>query len=131
MQESLCGILGQDQEKLWRQVIQQAKQIREIRLRIGKPIMVRHEEGDFFLDEQGQFITDAKKAYQISGRELEDFFMRICQGSPYAFEDMLRQGFLTVSGGHRIGFAGQVVPGEDGRIRTITHLYYVNIRIAH
>ena len=31
----------------------------------------------------------------------------ICHDSLYAFEDELRQGFITVNGGHRVGIAGR------------------------
>lgn len=49
--------------------------------------------------------------------------------SLYAYEEELKQGFLTVQGGHRIGVCGQV-SAENGRIRRIWPISYLNIRIA-
>lgn len=128
---SLYRIFGQDDHNFWGQVIENAKEIREIRLRIRQPVLVRWGGRDCFVDELGHFTDRAEEAHRMSQQEMDDFFMHICHGSPYAFEDMVRQGFLTVPGGHRIGLTGQVVQGENGGIQTIKHLYYANIRIAH
>lgn len=130
-ENSLRRLFGQDVADFWNSVIAEADHIREIRMRIGQPILVRRTGNDVFLDEQGFFTDLAERAHKVTQQELDDFLMRICQGSPYAFEDMLRQGFLTVPGGHRIGMAGQTVCEESGRIRTMKHLYYLNIRISH
>ncbi|MBP3205830.1 MAG: stage III sporulation protein AA [Lachnospiraceae bacterium] len=131
MQDSLYRILGQGRNPMWEQVTGQAGRIREIRLRINQPIIVRLDGEECYLDGRGRFTGNIQEAQKISGQELDEFFMHLCQGSPYAFEEMLRQGFLTVPGGHRVGFAGQVVTENGKTIRTIKHLYYVNIRIAH
>ena len=42
----------------------------------------------------------------------------------------LRQGFLTVEGGHRIGIAGKtVIEGE--KVKGISHISCINVRVAH
>ena len=33
----------------------------------------------------------------------------ICHYSLYAYENELKQGFITVEGGHRVGVAGKVI----------------------
>lgn len=55
----------------------------------------------------------------------------ICHYSPYAFEEELRRGFVTVAGGHRVGVAGQAVLEPDGRIRTFKNISYLNVRVSH
>ena len=45
-------------------------------------------------------------------------------------EEQIRQGFLTVAGGHRIGVIGKAVL-ERREIRTIKPIAGLNIRIAH
>ena len=50
--------------------------------------------------------------------------------SLYAAEEELRQGFLTIQGGHRIGVAGRtLVQGQD--IRLMKFISFINIRVAH
>ena len=60
-------------------------------------------------------------------REILGIFSR---HSLYAFEDEIRQGFLTIEGGHRVGIAGKAVP-EGSRLRTIRDISSLNIRLAH
>ncbi|MBQ8730625.1 MAG: stage III sporulation protein AA, partial [Lachnospiraceae bacterium] len=46
------------------------------------------------------------------------------------FEEEIKQGFITVNGGHRVGICGKVVL-NDKNIKTIKNISYINIRIAH
>ena len=50
--------------------------------------------------------------------------------SLYAYENELRQGFLTVEGGHRVGVAGKVIMEKD-RVKNIQYISSVNIRVSH
>lgn len=116
---------------LWGQAIREYHRLEEIRLRVEKPIIAKLHEGEYFVDGQGNLTTNMREAHRIDNREMEDIWAWICHDSPYAYEDEVKQGFLTVSGGHRIGVAGQVVMEEDGRVRTLKHISGLNIRIAH
>ena len=50
--------------------------------------------------------------------------------SIYAFQEEIRQGYLTVRGGHRIGVLGHAVL-ENGIVTGQTSLSFLNIRVAH
>lgn len=55
--------------------------------------------------------------------------LELCSdASPYAVRDTLRQGFITVPGGVRVGFCGEAVT-ENGAIRQLRELTSVCIRI--
>lgn len=131
MQESLFRLFPQDRQSFWSRVCLDKRNIREIRLRIDRPVIVLRPEGDCYLDEQGNFTHNIECAHITGQQELEEILMHICHDSPYAFEDELRQGFITAPGGHRIGVAGQAVLENERGIRTLKHIYYMNIRIAH
>lgn len=131
MQESLRRLFPKDRQRFWEQTVKAADDIREIRLRINRPILIRCSKGDCYLDEQGAFTECVEEAHKATEAELELFLMHICHDSPYAFEDEIRQGFITVPGGHRIGVVGQAVLEGDGRLRALKHIYYMNIRISH
>ena len=61
---------------------------------------------------------------------MNDTLECICNHSLYAYEDEIRQGFITVCGGHRVGVAGKII--LDGtRIKCIRHISFLNIRVAH
>lgn len=55
-----------------------------------------------------------------------------CMGnySLYAYEEELRQGFLTVRGGHRVGVAGKLIL-EHGAVKSIRSISSLNVRFAH
>mgnify|MGYP000178746304 CR=1 FL=1 len=63
--------------------------------------------------------------------EIRDLIAYLCQDSVYAYSDEIRQGFLTVEGGHRIGLSGQAVLENENSLRTLKNISFVNIRVAH
>ena len=130
MQESFFALFPRGRQPFWRRALQGEDNIQEIRLRIDRPVSVRRTSGDCYLDELGAFTERQDMAYRVGRQELEELLMHICHGSPYAFEDELRQGFITAPGGHRVGVTGQAVLEEGGGIRTLKHVYYINIRVA-
>ncbi len=97
-------------------------QAQEIRVRIGKKmhIITGTEDKQLFMKNTSSEIT----ANDI--REMTEF---ISGYSMYACEDELRQGFLTLRGGHRVGIAGETVM-ENGQIKTIKNIASFNIRIS-
>lgn len=91
--------------------------IEEIRIRVGQPIELRCREENLWLSEC------------VMPRDIEEMLTYISQYSIYAYEEEIRQGFLTLEGGHRIGFAGQVRLLE-GKISHMVHIRFLNIRVA-
>lgn len=131
MQNNLLQLFPIDRRAFWQNAAAEQGNIQEIRLRAGKPVIVLWKGGEWFLDWEGNFTDKPGAAHHADGKELEALFHHICHYSPYAFEDEIRQGFVTVAGGHRVGVAGQVVLEEQTRVRTIKHISYMNIRISH
>ncbi|GMQ64129.1 stage III sporulation protein AA [Vallitalea maricola] len=103
--------------------------LQEIRLRVNKPLIIRIDNKEYFLN-QDQLVTSSKRAYIITEKDLKDTMEFISNYSLYAFEDELRNGYITVDGGHRVGLAGKVVV-ENNRVKTIKNITCINIRISH
>ncbi|GMQ57769.1 stage III sporulation protein AA [Vallitalea sediminicola] len=103
--------------------------LQEIRLRVNKPLIIRMDNKEYFLD-QNKLVTSSKKAHIITEKDLKDTMEFISNYSLYAFEDELRNGYITVDGGHRVGLAGKVVV-ENNRVKTIKNITCINIRISH
>ncbi len=97
--------------------------LQEIRLRRDKPLLLRSTKGWQYV----QYGTQAP--YTVTGSDIKACVSLLSGYSLYAFEEELRQGFLTIAGGHRVGFCGKAVV-EDGRIRTLHQISSLNIRIA-
>lgn len=95
----------------------------ELRVRVGKKIHIitSREEKELILNSTQDEITP------IDIREMTEF---ISGYSMYACEEELKNGFITLKGGHRVGIAGETVV-EDGKIKTIKNISSFNIRISH
>jgi stage III sporulation protein AA len=102
-----------------------ASRAEEIRLRAAKPLMVYTcEKGyrvspDGSLDGGGMILSEA---------EIEQTFSAITGKSAYAFEDDLRQGFLTLNSGIRAGIAGSAVQSA-GTVKSYKSINGINFRI--
>jgi stage III sporulation protein AA len=61
---------------------------------------------------------------------LQDFVYKLCDNAVYAVNDQLKQGFITLPKGVRVGICGEVVYNE-GQVVTIKNFQSANIRIPH
>ena len=104
--------------------------IYEIRLRVHSPLLLVYAGEEFFVTEEGALSTEAEKGYQIQAEDVRETMEYIGNYSLYAYEEELRQGFLTVQGGHRVGIAGKAVL-ENEKVRGIRHISCINVRVAH
>lgn len=115
----------------WKEVARQAEKLQEIRLRAGRPLTILVDGKERFVDSGGRIVDRQEAAARQESAELEEILRHLCQYSIYAFADEIRQGFLTVQGGHRIGLAGQALLDGENRIVNLKYIRYLNIRIAH
>lgn len=93
------------------------KAIEEIRIAIGKPIIVLKNN------------KEEIKSYRVTQEDMKSIMQRVSNYSIYAFEEEIKQGYITIEGGHRIGISGQCVI-ENGIVKTIKHIGSINIRVA-
>lgn len=102
----------------------------EIRMRIGQPVILDTGNQEWYWDEVLEELTkDLNRAYRASEGDLKELVSYMSEYSMYAFEEELRNGFLTIQGGHRIGIAGKTVCQQES-IKTIRQISFLNIRIA-
>lgn len=112
------------------QVFQQLSQkLEEIRVRVNQPIELNTSDGAYFLKNDALVRMPDRQCLSVSAEDLRQISTLMSQYSLYAYEEELRQGFLTVEGGHRIGVCGQVAQ-LNGKISRIYPILYLNIRIA-
>ena len=131
MERSILQLFPSRYRDFWRQTAREQEHIQEIRMRVGRPVVLHRDGREIFLTEGGEFTESSLYAHCTEERELEETLEHICHYSPYAFEEELRRGFITVAGGHRVGVAGQAVLEADGTLRTLKNISYLNIRVAH
>ena len=106
----------------------------EIRLRVNQPPEIITCKDKYFLNKEGKlhrFIDykNHKKIFKLDKNILKKAILILSDHSLYALERQLREGFITIEGGHRVGFTGEVVT-EDGLIKRIRNINSVNYRIT-
>ncbi|RGY99102.1 stage III sporulation protein AA [Clostridium sp. AM58-1XD] len=105
-------------------------QVQEIRLRISAPLFMVYQNREVFISKTGRMSAGKEGAYIVTRKDLKETVECMSNYSMYAFEEELRQGFITIQGGHRIGIAGRAV--ADGRnIRTMKFISFINVRLSH
>ncbi len=109
-------------------VLAKKETIEEIRLRVNQPLAIRTDKKDYFLTSAGQEGSKGNP-YNITKEDLLKTLEKMTYSSIYAAEEELRQGFLTLPGGHRVGISGETVV-ENGKIRTLRNISALNIRLA-
>jgi stage III sporulation protein AA len=92
-------------------------ELEEIRLRICRPVEVTIKGHPKFLS---SIVTQDDAAQLLN---------KISNFSIYTLEEELKRGYVTISGGHRIGLAGKVIL-ENGAVKAIRNISSFNIRIA-
>ena len=106
------------------------EQIYEIRLRVNAPLIVIFKGKEYCLTQQGGFSREESEACFVSAEDLKETMEYISNYSMYAFEDEIRQGFITIQGGHRVGIAGKTVL-EGDKIKSVKYISYINLRLSH
>lgn len=104
--------------------------LQEIRLRVNEPLIVIYDNREFFVTEEGRRGLNRRNSYIVQSNDVKETLEYISNYSLYAYEDEIRQGFITIQGGHRVGLAGKVVL-EAGSIKSVKHISFINIRLSH
>ena len=93
------------------------EEIREIRFRTNRPIILKLRQKDIVLQ------------YNINQLEMLHILEKLCENSIYAYKNQICEGFITVKGGHRVGLTGSCVI-ENGKILNVKYISSLNFRIA-
>lgn len=117
-------------ELLLRLTDEEKNSVREIRMRVNKPVTAVTSDGICFLLESGRLTRIySEVAVRAEEKDVEDSFNRICGYSVYSYKDAINKGYVTVSGGHRAGVAGTAVT-ENGIVCAVRNISCINLRIA-
>ncbi|WP_085991930.1 stage III sporulation protein AA [Oceanobacillus senegalensis] len=92
--------------------------LQEIRIRLNQPIELIFDRNTEWLGH----IKPTKKDGIYIVNQISEF-------SLYRLTDELRDGYITIEGGHRVGIAGRVNTME-GSVKALQYITFFNIRIA-
>ncbi|HJD47373.1 MAG TPA: stage III sporulation protein AA [Candidatus Mediterraneibacter norfolkensis] len=118
----ILKILAKSIRRIIEEEIPDMDSLQEIRMRTGQPLRIVKDNKDQAVPE--------RKYHIVTKEEMRETLDYISRYSLYAYENELRQGFLTVEGGHRVGVAGKVIM-EKERVKNIQYISSVNIRVSH
>ena len=150
--QALLKVLPQEFRKSFQSLAPYYDKLQEIRLRVGQPVLVYIEGQEYSLGSEGLYHRKEPEGFkraairedglkkEVSARKNEPWIlnreqMNACleymsSYSAYAFMEEVRQGFLTLPGGHRVGLCGKTVM-DGNTIKTICNMNSANIRVAH
>ncbi len=130
MTEVLPYFPGKIRYALEQLAVAQWLDVEEIRLRANAPLTISVWGESCFVTETGGISNHEKDALRVTQNEVQTTYLAVCENSVYAHMEEIRQGFITIRGGHRVGICGKAVV-EDGMIKTFREISSLNIRIAH
>lgn len=104
------------------------QRLQEVRLRVNRPLNLLFADGDLFLGKAG-LQENPINGEIISKEDLGQAILFLSNHSIYALDEELRQGFITIPGGHRVGFVGYGVV-KEGELKQLKEFSGVNFRIT-
>lgn len=99
--------------------------LEEIRVRIASPI-------ELIYGNRIEWMTEENT--KIDRQALDEMLNYMTGYSLYSLEEEIRQGYLTIDGGHRVGLTGHTAYGSavgGYEVQNIVDINGLNIRIAH
>ena len=106
------------------------EQLYEIRLRVNAPLILIYGGKEYFLTNDGRLTKEMQNVCLVQAEDLRETMEYVSNYSMYAFEEEIRQGFITIQGGHRVGIAGKTVLDGD-KIKSLKYISYINLRLSH
>ena len=113
--EWLAGITGGD---LGAELLRRPEAVTELRIRVGQRMLLRKTDGDSF---HGETVT---------GEKMQEILQKLTEGSFYAHEKEMAEGYFSIPGGFRAGVCGKLVlrAGQPAQMANVSSLC---IRIPH
>ena len=121
--EQILSILAKSVRKIIQEDKPDPKELQEIRLRKGQPVRI-------VCSNRERVLPSEEAPHIVTKEEMRETMDYISHYSLYAYENELRQGFLTIEGGHRVGVAGKVIMEKD-KVKNIQYISSVNVRVSH
>ncbi len=132
--EDIIRIFSKDIRNILKQAEVDFGKVQEIRLRVQSPLLIICSNQEYYLTTEGKKTEAAaecrKQAYEVTRADLKETLEYVSSYSLYAFEEEIRQGYLTIQGGHRVGVAGKTIAEGNG-IRSMKFISCMNVRLSH
>ncbi|MCD8180330.1 MAG: Flp pilus assembly complex ATPase component TadA [Firmicutes bacterium] len=101
----------------------------EIHMRLGKPLCIHYADGCFYVNHKGNLTALPASAVRVTREHIDEALEIATSASVYSVKEEIKNGFLTIAGGHRIGITGTAVIKED-KVSFIKDISALNYRLA-
>ncbi|MBE6798817.1 MAG: hypothetical protein E7525_03445 [Ruminococcaceae bacterium] len=102
----------------------------EIRLRSGRPLSVTVGGENLYVSVGGSLCHLLQQGlYIVSSEDINTTFRNMCNSSVYAYNQQIKNGYITLKNGCRAGLAATAIY-EDGKISSFRSISSINIRLA-
>lgn len=128
--EEVLKIFPQSIRNLFGQSEWNLDELQEIRLRINAPLLIVYQNEEFYVSKDGRISRMEESAFVVTKNEIRETMEYVSNYSMYAYEEEIRQGFITIQGGHRVGLAGKIIMEQDS-IKSMKYISFINIRFSH
>ena len=91
--------------------------IEEIRIRVDRPVILKYPNREDVLD------------HIVNQVEIVNILQSLCNNSIYSYQSQICDGYITLSGGHRVGLTGNATM-KDGKIINVNYVSSLNFRVA-
>ncbi len=103
---------------------------REVRVICGCPLQIVDKNGTRYVTSEGKLgFKPDNRCYIVTKNDVEESFRRICGYSLHTHQNDIRNGYITLKGGHRAGICGTAVL-DGSSVTTVKDISSINIRIA-
>lgn len=99
--------------------------LEEIRVRIGLPI-------ELIYGNRTEWLKQTKVC--VTRQIIDEMLNYMTDYSLYSLDEEIKQGYLTINGGHRVGLVGHTAYGNEFgvyQVQNIVDISGLNIRVAH
>lgn len=105
------------------------KEVQEIRVRVNKPLALSIKNKTLFVTQNSELTQEPQNAVAAAMSDIAESFQNICCYSVYSHQNEIKNGFITMRCGHRVGLCGTAVI-SNGKITSVRDISSLNVRIA-
>ena len=105
--------------------------VQEITLRTGRPLCVYINGEQLYLSPRATLTRDVgdQSTVILTSAEVNESFNALCEYSVYSHINEIKEGFITVKGGHRAAISGTAVV-SNSEIINVRDISTISVRIA-
>jgi len=104
--------------------------VEEIRLRAGKPLVLQNYNREWFIGSDGLPSPKPEGSFVVTQDDIRATVELMSENSIYAYQDEIKNGYITIRGGHRVGITGRTVL-DGNSVKNIKDISGLNIRLSN